>query len=92
MYGTAPTNVVHDDREKKAGADAVSVRDTVDIDLLFGAIAMPTVMAIPAVMADRMTIDDPVGVITIHLVCGVLDTFFVGVFSPKCHVTTQLLG
>jgi Amt family ammonium transporter len=52
---------------------------------------------------DRIRIDDPVGATTVHLVCGVLGTLFVGLFANGVVVgsgadaytislSTQLLG
>jgi len=59
-----------------AGADVVSVRAAVVIGLVCGAVAVLSVMAF-----DRLRLDDPVGATTVHLVCGVLGTLFVGVFA-----------
>ena len=70
-----------------AGADVVSVKAAIIIGLVCGAIAVVSVMAF-----DRMKLDDPVGATTVHLVCGILGTLFVGVFSPDYTVLTQLIG
>ncbi len=70
-----------------AGADVVSVRASVIIGLICGAVAVVSVMAF-----DRMKIDDPVGATTVHLVCGTLGTLFVGVFSAEYSFMTQLIG
>jgi len=70
-----------------AGADVVSVKAAVLIGLICGAVAVVSVMAF-----DRMKLDDPVGATTVHLVCGILGTLFVGVFSPDYTVWVQLTG
>ena len=46
------------------------------IGLICGAVAVLSVIAF-----DKIKIDDPVGATTVHLVCGVLGTLFVGVFA-----------
>jgi Amt family ammonium transporter len=70
-----------------AGADVVSVKAAVLIGLICGAVAVVSVMAF-----DRMKLDDPVGASTVHLVCGILGTLFVGVFSPNFSIKVQLIG
>jgi Amt family ammonium transporter len=70
-----------------AGADVVSVKAAIIIGLVCGAVAVVSVMAF-----DRMKLDDPVGATTVHLVCGILGTLFVGVFSPDFSVGVQALG
>ncbi len=70
-----------------AGADAVSISAAILIGFICGAVAVPSVM-----MFDKLKIDDPVGATTVHLVCGILGTLFVGVFSPDYSFGVQLLG
>jgi len=70
-----------------AGADVVSVKAAVIIGLICGAVAVVSVMAF-----DRLKLDDPVGATTVHLVCGILGTLFVGIFSAEFSVWTQLIG
>jgi len=43
---------------------------------------------------DRIKIDDPVGAISVHLVCGIWGTLAVGIFSmnPEHSFVTQLIG
>jgi Amt family ammonium transporter len=65
-----------------AGADVVSVEAAVVIGVLCGAIAVCSVM-----MFDKILIDDPVGATTVHLVCGVLGTLFVGLFASGATTT-----
>ena len=59
-----------------AGADVVGIRAAIVIGLICGGVAVLSVMAF-----DHIRIDDPVGATTVHLVCGVLGTLFVGVFA-----------
>lgn len=70
-----------------AGADVVSVSSAIIIGLICGAVAVVSVM-----MFDKLKLDDPVGATTVHLVCGILGTLFVGVFSPDFSFVTQLIG
>jgi Amt family ammonium transporter len=70
-----------------AGADAVSVRAAILIGLICGAVAVVSVLTF-----DKLKIDDPVGATTVHLVCGILGTLFVGVFSPDYSLGVQALG
>ena len=39
-------------------------------------------------MFDKLRVDDPVGATTVHLVCGILGTLFVGVFANGVTVGT----
>ncbi len=43
---------------------------------------------------DKLKIDDPVGAISVHLVCGIWGTLAVGIFStnPEHSFVTQLIG
>jgi ammonium transporter, Amt family len=59
-----------------AGADVVSVRAAIVIGLICGGVAVLAVMGF-----DKLKVDDPVGATTVHLVCGILGTLFVGVFA-----------
>jgi Amt family ammonium transporter len=70
-----------------AGADVVSIKAAVIIGLVCGAVAVVSVMAF-----DRAKLDDPVGATTVHLICGILGTLFVGVFSPDFSLGVQALG
>lgn len=61
-----------------AGADQMAVRDAVLIGLIAGIIVVLSVM-----FFDRIRIDDPVGAISVHLVCGIWGTLAVGLFGAK---------
>jgi Amt family ammonium transporter len=59
-----------------AGADIIGVKWSIVIGLICGAVAVVSVMGF-----ELLKIDDPVGATTVHLVCGVLGTLFVGIFA-----------
>lgn len=70
-----------------AGADVVSVMGAVTIGSVAGIIVVFSVMAM-----DRAKFDDPVGAISVHLVCGIWGTLAVGIFSADFSIFTQLIG
>jgi Amt family ammonium transporter len=72
-----------------AGADTVGMLSAVIIGLVAGVIVVGSVM-----FFDRIKIDDPVGAISVHLVCGIWGTLAVGIFStnPEHSFVTQLIG
>lgn len=70
-----------------AGADVVSVNSAMVIGLIAGGIVVGSVLAI-----DRAKLDDPVGAISVHLVCGIWGTLAVGIFSAEHSFGTQLIG
>lgn len=70
-----------------AGADVVSVMSSIIIGFLAGLLVVISVMGI-----DRMKIDDPVGALSVHLVCGIWGTLAVGIFSAAHSFVTQLIG
>ena len=43
-------------------------------------------------LMDRLRLDDPVGAISVHLVCGIWGTFAVGLFAADASMWTQLKG
>ena len=73
-----------------AGADTVSVSSAVIIGIVAGALVVCAVMFIDL----KLRIDDPVGAISVHLVCGIWGTLAVGIFSMNSDhsFATQLLG
>jgi ammonium transporter, Amt family len=54
----------------------VSVPSAAIIGIICGAIVVPAV-----IFFDKIKVDDPVGATSVHLVCGVLGTLFVGLFA-----------
>ena len=70
-----------------AGADVVSVTSAIIIGLMAGMLVVVSVMAI-----DRARLDDPVGALSVHLICGIWGTLAVGIFSPDHSFMIQLLG
>ena len=72
-----------------AGADVVSPLASIAIGAVAGALVVGSV-----VLMDKIKVDDPVGAVSVHLVCGVWGTVAVGIFSsnPAHTLGTQLLG
>lgn len=70
-----------------AGADIMSPFYSVIIGFAAGLLVVFSVSSI-----DRMKIDDPVGAISVHLVCGIWGTLAVGLFSSSHSLLTQLIG
>ena len=61
-----------------AGADLMSPNEAVLIGLIAGSIVVAGVALI-----DRLRLDDPVGAVTVHLICGMWGTLAVGIFGNK---------
>ncbi len=73
-----------------AGADQMGVTDSIIIGLVAGALVVLAV-----VFFDRMKLDDPVGAISVHLVCGIWGTLAVGIFGALAggaQFVSQLIG
>lgn len=73
-----------------AGADQMSPTDAIIIGAVAGAIIVFAVSLI-----DRLKLDDPVGAIAVHLVCGIWGTLAVGIFGNLASGTqflSQLIG
>ena len=73
-----------------AGADQMGVTDSILIGLIAGAFVVLAV-----VFFDRMKLDDPVGAISVHLVCGIWGTLAVGLFGALAgfsQFVSQLIG
>lgn len=72
-----------------AGADTVGVLSAIIIGLVAGVIVVASVLLI-----DKAQLDDPVGAISVHLVCGIWGTLAVGIFSTNADHSflTQLIG
>ena len=73
-----------------AGADQMSPKDAIIIGAIAGAIIVFAVSII-----DRLKLDDPVGAVAVHLVCGVWGTLAVGIFgnlAGSAQFMSQLIG
>lgn len=70
-----------------AGADVVSVMGAVAIGAIAGVIVVFSIL-----MFDKLRIDDPVGAISVHGVCGIWGTLAVAIFSAEATFGVQLLG
>jgi Amt family ammonium transporter len=73
-----------------AGADTVGVFSAIIIGAVAGILVVLAVITIDS----KLRIDDPVGAISVHLVCGIWGTLAVGIFSmnPDHSFGTQLIG
>jgi len=59
-----------------AGADLMSPTEAVIIGLIAGVI-----IVLGVALIDKMRLDDPVGAVTVHLICGIWGTLAVGIFG-----------
>ncbi len=70
-----------------AGANVVSVMGAVAIGAISGVIVVFAIL-----MFDKIRIDDPVGALSVHGVCGIWGTLAVAIFSSEATFGVQLLG
>ncbi|MGI0107655.1 ammonium transporter [Salinimicrobium sp. WS361] len=73
-----------------AGADLMSPTDAVLIGLIAGILIVAGVALI-----DKVRLDDPVGAVAVHLICGVWGTLAVGIFGALAgfeQFVNQLIG
>ena len=73
-----------------AGADVMGPMDAIIIGLIGGALVV-----IAVIFFDRIKIDDPVGAISIHLICGIWGTLAIGLFGElagTAQIISQLTG
>lgn len=73
-----------------AGADLMSPNEAVAIGFIAGLIIVGGVALI-----DKLKLDDPVGAVTVHLICGIWGTLAVGIFGSMAggeQFMTQLYG
>jgi len=69
-----------------AGADVISPWSAVIVGLIAGGIVVMSVL-----FFDKLRIDDPVGAVSVHGICGIWGTLAVGIFS-EASIITQLIG
>ncbi|MTI32254.1 ammonium transporter [Xanthovirga aplysinae] len=73
-----------------AGADQMGTVDALLIGLIAGILVVLSV-----VLLDRLKLDDPVGAISVHLICGIWGTLAVGIFGNLAswtQLSSQLIG
>jgi len=70
-----------------AGADSVSILSAIIIGFIAGLVVVVSVIFIDS----KLRIDDPVGAISVHLVCGIWGTLAVGLFSNNADIGLGLL-
>ena len=73
-----------------AGADQMSPTDAILIGIIAGSIIVFGIALI-----DRLKLDDPVGAIAVHLICGIWGTLAVGIFGAMASLDqflVQLIG
>ena len=72
-----------------AGSDTVTIMGSIIIGLVAGVIVVFSVM-----FFDKIKIDDPVGALSVHLICGIWGTLAVGIFStnPDHKLWVQFVG
>jgi Amt family ammonium transporter len=73
-----------------AGADQMAMGSAITIGLIAGVLVVLSVL-----FFDKIKIDDPVGAISVHLVCGIWGTLAVGLFgglAGGAQIVSQLKG
>ncbi|KAG1654434.1 putative ammonium transporter [Nymphon striatum] len=73
-----------------AGADLMSPNEAILIGLIAGVI-----IVLGVALVDKLKLDDPVGAVAVHLICGIWGTLAVGIFGSMAGGTqfmTQLYG
>ena len=74
-----------------AGADQLGIMDATIVGFIAGFLVVASVLYLDA----RLRIDDPVGAISVHLVCGIWGTLAVGLFGNLASAdqfVSQLIG
>jgi len=73
-----------------AGADQMDMNSSLIIGLVAG-----VVVVLSVIMFDKLKIDDPVGALSVHLVCGIWGTLAVGLLGAKAGMPqfiSQVIG
>ncbi len=69
-----------------AGADQMSPMDAVFIGIIAGIIIVLGIS-----LVDKLKLDDPVGAVAVHLICGIWGTLAVGIFGAMAGVDQFLI-
>lgn len=69
-----------------AGADQMSPNEAVIIGLIAG-----VVIVFGVALIDKLKLDDPVGAVAVHLICGIWGTLAVGIFGAMASVDQFLV-
>lgn len=70
-----------------ANADVITVTDALLIGFIAGVIVVGSIM-----FFDKSKIDDPVGAISVHGVCGIWGTVATAIFVEEFAISTQIYG
>ncbi|MEM9462464.1 MAG: ammonium transporter [Myxococcota bacterium] len=70
-----------------AGADVVTPLEAIVIGAIAGVVVVCSVIGL-----DKARLDDPVGAVSVHLVCGIWGTLAVGIFGEGKDFIAQLVG
>lgn len=70
-----------------AGADVIGMAASIVVGLIAGALVVLSVL-----FFDKLKIDDPVGAISVHGICGIWGTLAVGIFVADKSFLNQLVG
>ena len=70
-----------------ASADIISPMNSLLVGFIAGVLVVLSV-----IQFDKLKIDDPVGAISVHLICGIWGTLAVGIFSAEYSLGIQVLG
>ena len=70
-----------------AGADSLTPGAAIIVGLIAGALVVFSI-----IFFDKIKIDDPVGAISVHGVCGIFGTLAVAIFGSAAPFMTQLIG
>jgi len=70
-----------------AGADSISPAMSIVVGLISGLLVVVSI-----IFFDKVKVDDPVGAISVHGVCGIFGTLAVALFSDAAPFGIQLIG
>ncbi len=70
-----------------AGADVVTPMEAIIIGFIAGVIVVLAIIGL-----DRARLDDPVGAISVHLLCGIWGTLATGIWGEGKSLVPQLMG